>query len=125
MGLKYDFLKDMCAEYGVKNIRVFMPMQQAMSLAGFGLPIGMTSSDDPFVPNVECEIDESRYKIEDGYKATFKPVVQELDENHRYFANETFYQMDFSNIVQRRPGEYRFYVLVDEDNKYQQIPVSL
>lgn len=47
MGLKYDFLKDMCAEYGVKNIRVFMPMQQAMSLAGFGLPIGMTSSDDP------------------------------------------------------------------------------
>lgn len=41
---------------------------------------------------VECEIVEDRYKVDDGYKVTLKP----LDSNYAY---EHFYQDDFISLM--------------------------
>ena len=41
---------------------------------------------------VECEIVEDRYKVDDGYKVTLKP----LDNN---YASEHFYQEDFISLM--------------------------
>lgn len=42
-------LKKIAAEYGVQNLRFFIPIRPSMSLAGFGLPIGMSCDSDPEV----------------------------------------------------------------------------
>ena len=42
---------------------------------------------------VECEIVEDRYKVDDGYKVTLKP----LDPNYAY---EHFYQSDFIALME-------------------------
>ena len=41
---------------------------------------------------VECEVDESRYKIDEGYKVTLKA----LDER---YGSRSFYQMDFESML--------------------------
>ena len=43
---------------------------------------------------VECEIVEDRYKVDEGYKVTLKP----LDDNH---ASQHFYQCDFISMLKR------------------------
>ena len=43
---------------------------------------------------VECEIVEDRYKVDEGYKVTLKP----LDDNHAY---QHFYQEDFIYMLER------------------------
>lgn len=123
MSLKYSFLEHLAAEYGAINLRFFVPMQVTESLHMMGLPCGMTNGDSPYV-EVECEVDESRYKMADGYKIALKPVVQELIEGRFYFAGRDYYQMDFINMIERDPDEFRIYVLVDEDNKYQRLNYS-
>lgn len=42
---------------------------------------------------VECEIVEDRYKVDEGYKVTLKP----LDSKHAY---QHFYQMDFISLIE-------------------------
>lgn len=111
-------IQDIVATYGVKNIRVFLPLQPCHSLADCGLPIAVTFSDEEY-HIVECEIDESRYTVSDGYKITFSPV-ERADQKH-LFAREHFYQSDFDSLRRSFPDEYRIYVLVDEDAKYQRV----
>jgi len=109
-------IKKLVAEYGAINLRIFIPMQRIHLLHGlFGIPMGFTSSNDPW-DIVECVIDESRYKVSDGYKITFKA----LDES---YGSDHYYQMDFDNMFRkdRNHGDYRVYILVDEDNKYELI----
>lgn len=112
-------LEKIAAEYGVRNLRFFIPIRPSMSLAGFGLPIGMTSSSDPEYI-VECEVEEERYKVADGYKIQLRPVNRGDGEPY-YFADERFYQSDLENLMRRHPDEYRVFVLVDEDDKYERI----
>ena len=112
-------IKKLVEEYGANNLRIFMPMQRIMGIPALG--IGFTSSNDPF-ETVECRIDEGRYKVQDGYKITFHAVNDEDPNN--YYGSKSFYQSDFNTIVKRRDDEdYRFYVLVDEDDKYERIRV--
>jgi len=106
------YIEKLVAEYGAKNLRFFMPMRKLHSLQGFGIPMAFTSSDDPY-DITECVIDENRYKVDEGYKITFRAI----DEDYGY---ENYYQMDFNNIYKRN-DDIRIYVLVDEDNKYQKI----
>lgn len=112
-------IKKLVEEYGVNNIRIFMPMQRIQGVPALG--IGFTSSNDPY-ETVECRIDERRYKVQDGYKVTF--YADNDDDPHNYYGSKSFYQRDFDSIVKRSDaGEYRFYVLVDEDNKYERIRI--
>lgn len=41
---------------------------------------------------VECEIIEDRYKIDEGYKVTLKPI-------NPLFMSHDFYQMDFNSLL--------------------------
>ncbi|MCM1121176.1 MAG: hypothetical protein NC416_01195 [Eubacterium sp.] len=41
---------------------------------------------------VECEISEDRYKVNEGYKVTLKPI------DPRFMAHD-FYQMDFNSLL--------------------------
>lgn len=102
--------------YGVANVRVFLPLRESHSLHGFGLPLAVSSSNST-EEIVECSIDEKRYPVADGYKITFKPVGDR--EDGRLFLPETFYQSDFNSLRRGLPEDFRIYVLVDEDAKYE------
>ncbi len=117
--MKLQSIKELADEYGVKNLRVFIPMKAATSLMAFGIPMGMTCSDGPDF-DVECEIIEDRYRVSDGYQVQFQPINLG-DGQPYYFAKESFYQSDFNSMRERNPDTYRIYVLVDEDNKYQKL----
>ncbi len=113
-------IKDIAAEYGVNNLRIFIPLRKSMSLAVFGLPIGMSSSDTEPTQLVECTVNEKRYQVSEGYKIQFSPVDRG-DGEPFYYADETFYQSDFGGLMARHPDCYRIYVLVDEDDKYERL----
>ncbi len=107
-------IADIVAEYGAKNLRIFVPMQRIHGLVGF--PIGFTDSSDPYV-DTECMIDEERYKVSDGYKIMFR-AVNDTDPN-AYYGTKSYYQMDFNSMRRSCPEDFRIYILVDEDNKYE------
>lgn len=67
-----------------KNAHYFALMNP---LCGFGFFADADKHDW-----VECEIVEDRYKVDDGYKVTLKP----LDNNYAY---EHFYQEDFISLM--------------------------
>lgn len=50
-----------------------------------------TSSDNP-VMWVECEVDESRYKVDDGYKITLRPL-------NPFYGKEDYHQSDFVSLL--------------------------
>lgn len=112
-------LPKLVEEYGASNLRFFIPMHRIQGI--FGLPgIGFTSSSDPEVVQ-ECVIDERRYKPEEGYKIELKAIADEDPNN--YYGHKSFYVMDFESLMMRAPDDYRIYVLVDADNKYQRIGI--
>lgn len=114
-------LEKLAKEYGAKNLRFFIPVQISVSLHRMGLPVAMTSDSDEEIVT-ECEVNEERYKMADGYKICLQPInAFPYGENDiRVLCNRTFYQSDLENIM-KRDDEYRVYVLVDEDNKYERI----
>lgn len=109
-------IQKIVATYGVANVRVFLPLRESHSLHGFGLPLAV-SSNDSNEEIVECAINEERYKVADGYKITFTPVADR--EDGRLFLSETFYQSDFDSLRRGLPEDFRIYILVDEDAKYE------
>jgi hypothetical protein len=113
-------IQDLAAEYGVNNLRFFIPMRKSMSLLAFGLPMGMSSSDTEPTQLVECTVNEKRYKVSEGYKIQFSPVNRG-DGEPFYYADQSYYQSDFGGIMAKNPDSYRIYVLVDEDNKYERL----
>ena len=60
-------------------------------LSYFGI-ISLKSGDSSTKRWVKCKVDESRYKIEDGYKVTLKA----LDES---YGKEDYYQTDFESLL--------------------------
>ena len=52
-----------------------------------------TSSNDP-VMWVECEVDESRYKVDDNYKITLKSL-------NPIYGKENYYQSDFVSLLNK------------------------
>ena len=76
------------ASSGVPNLRFIVPMSR---LRGGFLGITYRLSSDPLYLT-ECTVDESRYKIEQGYKIT-------LRSKDPLFGSETFYQSDLESMI--------------------------
>lgn len=102
-------IKQVIEEYGVANVRVFMPMSR-LQYAGIIPGIAFTDSSD--TTETECSVDESRYRVEDNYKVTFRAL-------DKMFGYEHFYITDFNSLVERAPDTYRIYVLTPDG--YQRI----
>lgn len=73
---------------GIEKFRCFA----LMDTIDVVLPIGIAAVSSGGNTWVECEVDESRYKIDEGYKITLRPVVPG-------FAYEDYYQSDFMSLV--------------------------
>ena len=73
---------------GIENFRCFALLPCIECRTPFG--ICMTGDNYTWV---ECKINESRYKIDDGYKISLEP----LDKEH--FTWEHYYQSDFMQLV--------------------------
>lgn len=113
---RYD-LEKIAEEYGINNLRFFIPMRRIQSLHMLGLPIGMIDSSTPEVMQ-ECVVDEHRYKVADGYKIELR-AVNSTEEN--YFGSKTFYQSDLESMLREERNDIRVFVLVDADDKYERI----
>jgi hypothetical protein len=105
-------LQQLVEEYGVKNLRFFIPLSK-LQYAGFLPGIAFRCSGRP-EESVECVICESRYKAAEGYKITLKALSPE-------YGKETYYQSDLCSIIRDNP-EYKMFVLTPDgytriDNK--------
>lgn len=116
--MRYRMLEELAKEYGVANLRFFIPMQRIEGLGLFGLPIGIVSSDTPEV-RTECVIDERRYKVDEGYKIELRAVNDQDPDN--YYGSKTYYQRDFESLMGRDPESFQIYVLVDEPAIYKKV----
>lgn len=74
---------------GVEKFRCFAQMDTISAV----LPIGVAVINSAGNTWVECRVDESRYKIDEGYKITLRPIVPG-------FAYEHYYQSDFMSLVE-------------------------
>lgn len=99
-------LKALAAEYGPKNLRVIMSAQR-LSYQGLIPGIALINSVDPEVPNIEFALDESMYKVEQGYKMKLVPAVE---AQRLIYGSRTFYISDFESIV-NRCGDIRVMLL--------------
>jgi len=106
-------IKSVVGEYGVKNVRVFMPLSR-LQFGGLIPGIAFRCSNDQKF-DTECEIVEDRYKVGEGYKITLKAI----DEN---FGREHFYQSDFNSICESNHLSFRVYVLTIDG--YQRVWVK-
>lgn len=79
-----DIIKDI----DVDDLRFMMKTPRLNFLGMLNLAI---SSDRDSVWQ-ECIVDQSRYKVSDGYKITLKPI----DHN---FKAKSFYQCDFNELL--------------------------
>jgi hypothetical protein len=96
------------AQCGVNNLRFIVPMSR---LRGGFLGITYRLSGDPLYIT-ECTVDESRYKIEQGYKIT-------LRARDPLFGTETFYQSDLESMIKdyhkgKTQNPYTFIVINPE-----------
>jgi hypothetical protein len=106
-------IADLIAKHGKKNIRALIPLKP---LHVYGGMIAITSSSDPDIPTL-CELDESRYKIEENYKVGWKPIKpfdpkkpESLLHDVVGLASKTFYVSDFDSIV--KEGHIKLFVEV-------------
>lgn len=79
-----DIIKDI----DVDDLRFMMKTPRLNFLGMLNLAI---SSDRDSVWQ-ECIVDQSRYKVSDGYKITLRPI----DHN---FKSKSFYQSDFNELL--------------------------
>ena len=113
-------IKELVAEYGIRNLRFFIPMHP-IEMAGIIPGIAFKSSNSPEVM-VECAIDESRYPIAEGYKIT----LVGLGENRIRYGKEHFYQSDFTSMLRDSTlrGDDRYRVYVIDGDGYTRISVT-
>lgn len=94
-------LVDLAAEYGVRNLRFFIPMS-VVNHVGFLPGIGFRSSWDE-KQQVECVICETRYPVAEGYKITLRAVDVA-------FGKTTYYQSDLESLITNHPETHEVYV---------------
>jgi hypothetical protein len=113
-------IKELVAEYGVQNLRFFIPMHPH-EMAGIIPGIAFKSSNSP-EDMVECHIFEDRYKVAEGYKVSLAACG---GENLMRYGREHFYQSDFNALLRdstvHHKDRYRVYV-IDIDG-YTRIPI--
>jgi hypothetical protein len=103
-------IKGLIQKHGKEKVRALIKLRPLNVYMGL---IAVTSSSDPEVP-ILCEVDEKRYKVEEGYKIGWKPIepfgpkpeMKMVSCNG--FASETFYQGDFDSMV--KDGQIKVYV---------------
>lgn len=95
-------IKSLIAKHGKDKVRALIPLRPLNVYFGF---IALTSLSDHEVPII-CEIDESRYTVEEGYKIGWKPIAPFAPaklKNYLHdvpgFASESYYQSDFDSLV--------------------------
>lgn len=94
-------LKELAAEYGVRNLRFFIPLSK-LQYTGFIPGIAFRTSGQPESIQ-ECVVDESHYKVADGYKIKLRAL-------DTMFGGETYYQCDLEAIL-RQDKNFRVFVL--------------
>lgn len=101
-------ISSLIQEYGVKNLRFFIPMRP-LEFVGVipGIAFKSNSTDEEIV---ECEIDESRYKISENYKITLK-AIEDPTTTTKLFGREHYYVMDLNSLLRRDPDMFRVYAL--------------
>lgn len=98
-------------DHGKDKVRAVIELRPLHVYCGM---IALTSSNDTAIP-VLCEVDEKRYKVDDGYKIGWKPIAPYGPQDqglalHKIngFASETFYQSDFNSLV--NDGRIKVYI---------------
>lgn len=102
-------------EYGVKNLRFFIPMRP-LEMMGIIPGIAFKSSGTP-EEIVECEIDESRYEVADNYKITLK-AIEDPETATKLFGKEHYYISDLESLIER---DERFRIFVLTIDGYKQL----
>jgi hypothetical protein len=98
MSLNSD-IKALIAKHGKEKVRALIDLRPVRTI----LFISYTTSSDPTIP-VLCEVDETRYEVDEGYKIGWKPITG----YDAVFSKETFYQSDFDRMV--KDGRIKLYV---------------
>jgi hypothetical protein len=96
-------IKEFVEKHGVENVIILNPMLPIQD-TGFGF--GFTSSVDEAVV-VPCTIDESRYKVSEGYKITLKSMYDN-------FGKEDLYQLDFDSLWRKQYVEVFIRAKIEE-----------
>lgn len=104
-------IREVIQKHGKDKVRALIDLRPLHVYMGM---IAITSSNDPAVP-VLCEVDEKRYKVEEGYKIGWKPIDPYGQQkqgvalhNINGFASDSFYQSDFNSLV--RSGHIKVYI---------------
>lgn len=85
-----DILK-LIEEVGINNLLFITNMEQIRTYFGM---ISLTSSSDPDIL-VLCKIDETKYKIKDGYKIRLKALDQKIGIS----AYTDYYISDLDSLI--------------------------
>ena len=96
------------SEYGVKNLRFFIPMRP-LQFVGLIPRIAFTNSSTP-EDIVECEIDEHRYKVVDNYKITLQ-AIENPEVAKRLYGRKDYYISDLNSLLHEQPDKFRVYAL--------------
>jgi hypothetical protein len=101
-------IKELVNLHGKEKIRALIKLRPLNVYMGI---IALNSSSDPEFP-ILCEIDETSYKVEKGYKIKWTPIDEfspKLNNiRDRIYSCETFYQSDFNSLVNR--GDIKLYI---------------
>lgn len=106
-------LQNLIAKIGIENIRFLIPMRPVKRV----LSIAYTSTNDE-AQKVLAKIDETRYKIEDGYKITLVAENQEVYGNRHYYH---YYQTYLLTLIKN--GHIR--VLIELPFNNEEIDINL
>lgn len=82
-------LKDIILKHGIENVTFEVSMRPLQYIPLVGMAF-TSSSDEP--QQVTAIIDESRYKVSDGYKITLKAIQEGFGRIH-------YYQSDLESII--------------------------
>jgi hypothetical protein len=106
---------ELAAEYGVPNLRFFIPMRR-LEFAGLIPGIAFKSSNTP-EEIVECALHEGRYKVLEDYKVTLRAIDAEK------YGQEHFYASDLSSLFKRsiEEGDRQFRVFVVTEDGYSEL----
>lgn len=83
----FCFIKHMAEKHSVENLRFIIPLSPLRGFLGMAY---RSSNDSEFL--FECSVDESRYRVKDGYKITLKATDP-------HYGSETFYQSDLESMI--------------------------
>lgn len=97
----YGLEKLIAENGGIENFRCFAKMGKIEAVTPFGFCL-VSGNRETWT---ECKIDESRYKVKDGYKITLRSLDPAFTYDH-------YYQCDFMSMV-----EGGFIIIKTSDNQ--------